>query len=68
MSFCSIKSSWEVVPKQGDEPMGSEVGFPLGSDQFLEHLWSGSGLLVDPGESLIQVGSGVFLRIHSLRS
>jgi hypothetical protein len=51
-----------------DKPLGSDIVFPLVSDEFLEHLWMGSGPLVDPGEFLVQVGSGVVLRIHSLRS
>ena len=36
---CGFRSSREVVPEKGDEPMGLEVVFPLISDQFLENLW-----------------------------
>ena len=68
MTLDHFRSSREVIPVEGHEPLGSEIGFPLGSDQFLEHLWSGSGFLVDSGQSLVQVGSGVVLRIHSLWS
>jgi hypothetical protein len=30
-----FRSSWEIVPQQGDKPLGSKVHFPLDSDQFL---------------------------------
>ena len=50
----SFRSSREIIPKQGDEPLGSEVVFPLISDQFLEDLWMRSSLLMDPLESVVQ--------------
>lgn len=53
MSFCSVKSGWEIVPEQGDEPVRSEVGFPVLSDQFLLDLSKGTCLLVDPDEFLV---------------
>jgi len=68
MSFYSVKSSGEIVPEQCDEPLGSKVGFPVLSDQFYLHLSKRTCLLVDPDEFLVLFGSGVVLRIHSLRS
>ena len=50
----SFRSSREIVPEQCDEPLGSEVVFPLISDQFLEDLWMRTGFLMDPLEFLIQ--------------
>ena len=50
----SFRSSREIVPKQGDEPLGLKVVLPLISDQFLEDLWMRSSLLMDPLEFLIQ--------------
>jgi len=38
ISFCSVKSNWEIVPEQGDKPVRSEIGFPVLSDQFFLHL------------------------------
>ena len=49
-----FRPSWEIVPQQGDKPLGSKVRFPLDSDQFLEDLWMRSSLLMDPLEFLIQ--------------
>ena len=49
----SFRSSWEIVPEQGDEPLGLEVVFPLISDQFLEDLWMRTGLLMNPLESVV---------------
>ena len=49
-----FRSSWEIIPKQCDEPLGSEVVLPLVSEQFLEDLWVRSGLLMDPLEFLVQ--------------
>ena len=43
-----FRSSREIVPEQCDEPLGSEVVFPLISDQFLEDLWMRPGPLMDP--------------------
>ena len=50
----SFRSSREIIPQQGDEPLRLEVVFPLISDQFLENLWMRTGLLMDPLEFLIQ--------------
>ena len=50
----SFRSSREIVPKQCDEPLGSEVVLPLISEEFLKNLWMRSGLLMDPLEFLIQ--------------
>ena len=49
-----FRSSWEIIPKQCDEPLGSEVVLPLVSEQFLEGLWVRSGRLIDPLEFLVQ--------------
>ncbi|MDB4336689.1 hypothetical protein N9996_03810 [Synechococcus sp. AH-603-M21] len=49
-----FRSRREIIPQQGDEPLGSEVVLPLISDQFLEDLWMRPGLLMDPLEFLIQ--------------
>ena len=49
-----FRSSREIVPEQGDEPLGLEVVLPLISDQFLEDLWMRTGLLMDPLESVVQ--------------
>ena len=50
----SFRSSREIVPEQGDEPLGLDVVLPLISDQFLEDLWMRTGLLMDPLESVVQ--------------
>ena len=49
-----FRSSGEIVPEQSDEPLGTEVVFPLIFDQFLEDLWMRTGLLMDPLEFLVQ--------------
>ena len=49
-----FRSSREIIPEQGDEPLGLEVVLPLISDQFLEDLWMRTGFLMDPLEFLIQ--------------
>ena len=49
-----FRSSREIVPEQCDEPLGTEVVFPLISDEFLEDLWMRTGLLMDPLESVVQ--------------
>ena len=49
-----FRSSREIIPEQGDEPLGLKVVLPLISDQFLEDLWMRTGLLMDPLEFLIQ--------------
>ena len=54
MTLNYIELSGEIIPKQCDEPLGSEVVLPLISDEFLENLWMRSGLLMDPLEFLIQ--------------
>ena len=54
MTDDSFRSSREIIPKQGDEPLRVEVVIPLISDQFLEDLWMQSGLLMDPLESVVQ--------------
>ena len=48
-----FSSSWEIVPEQCDEPLGSEVILPLSSDQLLEKLWIRSGLLMGPLEFVV---------------
>ena len=50
----SFRSSREIIPKQCDEQLGSEVVLPLIFDHFLEDLWMRTGLLMDPLEFLIQ--------------
>ena len=59
VSFYLCIRGWEVVPVNRDEPVGSEVGLPLVSDQFLKNLSSGVGFLMNPMESLVQSCSGV---------
>ena len=61
----SFRSSREIIPQQGDEPLRLEVVFPLISDQFLEDLWMRTGLLTDPLEFLIQKCPWMISRIHS---
>ena len=49
-----FRSSWEIIPKQCDEPLGSEVVLPLVSEQFLEDLLMRSCLVMDPFKFLSQ--------------
>ena len=49
-----FRSSREIIPEQGDEPLGLDVVLPLISDQFLEDLWMRTGLLMDPLETVVQ--------------
>ena len=50
----SFRSSREIIPEHGDEPLGLDVVSPLISDQCLENLWIRTGLLMDPLEFLVQ--------------
>ena len=54
MTLNYIELSGEIVPEQCDEPLGTEVVFPLISDQSLENLWMRSSLVMYPLEFLIQ--------------
>ena len=42
-----FRSSWEIIPEQCDEPLGSEVVLPVESDQFFLNLPKGTCPLVD---------------------
>ena len=54
MTSNNFKLSWEIVPKQGGEPLGSEVVPPLVSQKFLDHLGMRFGLLMDFLESSVK--------------
>ena len=45
----SFRSSWEIIPEQCDEPLGSEVVLPVESDQFFLNLPKGTCHLVNLG-------------------
>ena len=47
VSLNCFKRGWKIVPVNRDEPVGSEVGFPLVQDHFLHHLSKGVGLGLD---------------------
>ena len=52
-----FRAGREIIPEEGDEPLGREIVLPLVSGEFLKHLGVRSGLLMDPLEFLVQVGS-----------
>jgi hypothetical protein len=58
VSFYLHIGGWEVVPVNRDEPVGSEVGFPLVLDYFLFHLPEGFGFGVDSLEFSVEGDSG----------
>ena len=62
VSFNGVIRDWEIIPVNRDEPMGSEVGFPLILDCGLHHLPEGFGSGVNltefPIEGLLVVLMG----------
>lgn len=57
MSFYLCIRGREIIPTNGDEPLGSEVGFPLVLDHFFHHLSKGVGFGVDSLEFSVEGGS-----------
>ena len=47
VSLNCFKRGWEVIPVNRDEPVGSEVGFPLILNHMFHHLPEGVGSGVD---------------------
>ena len=60
--FYGVISGREIIPTNGDEPVGSEVGFPLVQDHFLHHLSKGVGFGLDFLEFSVKGGSGGVMR------
>ena len=58
VSFNLCIRGWEIVPVNRDEPVGSEVGFPLVLDHCLHHLPEGFGSGVDSLEFSVEGVSG----------
>ena len=58
VSFYLCIGGREIVPLNDDEPVGSEVGFPLVQDHFLHHLSKGVGFGLDFLEFTVEGGSG----------
>jgi hypothetical protein len=58
VSFYLCIGGWKVVPVNRDEPVGSEVGFPLVLDHFLHHLSKRVGFGLDSLEFSVEGGSG----------
>ncbi len=65
VSFYLSKGGREIIPVNRDEPLGSEVGFPLVLDHCLHHLPEGMGSGVDSLEFSIEGGFGVLMRFRS---
>ena len=61
VSFNGVIRGWEIIPVNRDEPMGSEVGFPLVLDHCLHHLPEGFGFGVDLTEFCIEGVLGVLM-------
>ena len=59
--FNGVIRSREIVPTNGDEPLGSEVGIPLVLDHCLHHLPEGLGSGVDSLELLVEGGLWVLM-------
>jgi len=55
----------EIVPTNGDEPLGSEVGIPLVLDHGLHHLPEGLCSGVDLTQVCVEGGLGVLMRFRS---
>ena len=55
--FYGVISGREIIPTNGDEPVGSEIGFPLVLDHFLHHLPKGVGFGIDFLEFSVEGGS-----------
>ena len=58
MSFYLGIGGWEIVPVNRDEPVGSEVGFPLVLDHFFHHPPEGFGFGMDSLEFSVEGISG----------
>ena len=65
MFFNGFIRGREIVPTNGDEPLGSEVGIPLVLDHGLHHLPEGLGSGVDLTEFCIEGSLGVLMRFGS---
>ena len=52
--FYGVISGREIIPTNGDEPLGSEVGIPLVLDYCLHHLPEGLGFGVDLTEFCVE--------------
>ena len=63
--FYGVIRGWEVVPTNGDKPLGSEVGFPVVLDHCLHHLPEGLGFGVDSLEFSVEGGSGGVMGFRS---
>ena len=61
VSFYLCIRGREIIPTNGDEPLGSEVGFPLVLDHCLHHLPEGFGFGVDLTEFCIEGVLGVLM-------
>jgi hypothetical protein len=58
VSFYLCIRGWEIVPTNRDEPLGSEVGFPLVLDHFVHYLSEGFGFGMDSLEFSVEGISG----------
>jgi len=65
MSFNGVITGREIIPVNGDEPVGSEVRFPLVLDHFLHHLPEGVSSGVDSLEFSIEGVSGGVMEFRS---
>ncbi len=65
MSFNGVIRGWEIIPVNRDEPMGTEVGFPLILDCDLHHLPEGFGSGVNLTEFPIERVLVVLMRFRS---
>jgi len=61
VSFNLCIGGWEIIPTNGDKPLGSEVGIPLVLDHCLHHLPEGLGVGVDLTEFCVEGGLGVLV-------
>jgi len=65
VSFNGVIRGWKIVPTNRDEPLGSEVGFPLVLDHFFHHLPERIGFGVDLTKFCIEGGLGVLMGFRS---
>ena len=61
VSFNLCIGGWEIIPTNGDKPLGSEVGIPLVLDHCLHHLPEGVSSGVDSLEFSVEGDSGVLM-------
>jgi len=60
MSFNGVIRGREIIPVNGDKPVGSEIRFPLVLDHFFHHLSEGVGSGVNSLEFSVEgVSRGV---------